>query len=100
MVNHFITFYYDLFNLHTSAIYADNCSAVEKTQNIDVYMKWVINGIKERPLANILYIDFSAYVRFCHDFTHQFYVRDNQKMSKHIQDIAKKNHLYIISNRA
>ena len=96
VINNFILFYEKLFILNNGIIYSENCCQVEKTDDIDLYYKWVLNGLKERPLARLLFVNLKTYIEFGYDLTHIVYVKDNKKITDEIKQIAQSCGLNII----
>ena len=96
VINNFILFYEKLFILNNGIIYSANCCSVEKTDDIDVYYKWVLNGLKERPLASLLFVNIKTYIEFGYDLTHIAYVKDNKKITDEIKQIAQSCSINII----
>ena len=97
VINNFISVYEKLFILNNGIIYSENCCQVEKTDNIDLYYKWVLNGLKERPLARLLFVNLKTYIEFGYDLTHTVYVKNNKKITYEIKQIAQSCCLNIIT---
>ena len=97
VINNFILFYEKLFILNNGIIYSENCCQVEKTDDIDLYYKWVLNGLKERPLARLLFVNLKTYIEFGYDLTHTVYVKNNKKITYEIKQIAQACCLNIIT---
>ncbi|MBQ9600540.1 MAG: hypothetical protein IJR46_00815, partial [Neisseriaceae bacterium] len=97
VINNFISVYEKLFILNNGIIYSENCCQVEKTDNIDLYYKWVLNGLKERPLARLLFVNLKTYIEFGYDLTHTVYVKNNKKITYEIKQITQSCCLNIIT---
>ncbi|MBR6026041.1 MAG: hypothetical protein IK065_00375 [Neisseriaceae bacterium] len=95
VINNFILFYDKLFTLNNGIIYSAH-EKVEKIDNIDTYYQLVVNGMKERPLADLLFVNINTFAIFGFDLTHYIYVKNNKKISEEIRMIAKSCNLNII----
>lgn len=95
IANAFLCIYEDLFYLNDGFVYVDNNSSIIKTKNKNIYVRHVINGLKERPLCCLVFQNLKLVVNFGYDLTHQFYVLDGGQIKK-IREIASSTRLFTL----
>lgn len=93
----FLSFYQDIFELNNGKVYLEAMCPIQETKKLDIYMKWVINGLKEMPLCTLLFVNLGMIISLGYDFTHRVYFKkENSKFINIVKNIAIKYNLYII----
>lgn len=95
VMNNFLRLYDFLFDLNDDFVYIDNNSSIIKTKNKDLYVRNVINGLKERPLCTLVFSNLKLMVEIGYDLTHHFYFVENTHFEK-IKEMVLLNKLFII----
>lgn len=93
--NNFLSFYEQLFELNNGVVYLDHFFT-EKTDSIDLYKKYVIQGLKEMPRIDILFANLRIYSSFGFDFTHTICVKNNPEIVMKVKKMVKQCNLFIL----
>lgn len=95
IMNYFLYIYNTVFDLNNDFVYIDNNSSIIKTKCKDFYIRNIINGLKERPLCSLVFVNLKLTVVFGYDLTHYFYFIDDSYFIE-IREMILSTELFIL----
>ena len=93
----FVSLYKELFEMNNDLVYADTGSIIYKSDSWEIFLRWIIDGLKESRLCILVFPKLNLFVSFGYDFTHDFFlINPSDNFFKEISLLVKKFELHII----
>lgn len=93
--NKFAQIFSFIYDKNNGDVYAECCSPVKVICNKKIFVRNILNALKERPIGMFVFPNLCLTLSIGYDFTHSIYI-NNHELKQELEVIIKKNNIFIL----